>query len=158
MCKSSSLIFVLIFAFLFRLEKFSLRLVAVILVIFSGILLMVAAETAFILSGFLLVMTAAACSGLRWSLTQLLVQDKNQGLDNPAAAIFWLSPVMGITLAIISIAWEGWREVFSTSFFSTLASTMNTIFMLTLPGILAFCMVMSEYLYVLDPPWTAELQ
>ncbi|KAG9019043.1 Triose-phosphate Transporter [Tulasnella sp. 427] len=41
MCKSSSLIFVLTFAFLFRLEKFSWRLVGVILLITSGVLLMV---------------------------------------------------------------------------------------------------------------------
>ncbi|KAI6044657.1 triose-phosphate transporter family-domain-containing protein [Pisolithus marmoratus] len=145
MCKSSSLIFVLIFAFLFRLEKFSLRLVAVILVIFGGVLLMVASETAFVLSGFILVMTASVCSGLRWSLTQLLMRDKNMGMDSPAAAIFWLTPIMGVTLAIISILWEGWDRVFSTPFFNSLASTINTTVMLTLPGFLAFCMVMSEY-------------
>lgn len=145
MCKSSSLIFVLIFAFLFRLEKFSLPLVAVILVIFGGVLLMVASETSFVLSGFILVMTASVCSGLRWSLTQLLMRDKNMGMDSPAAAIFWLSPIMGITLAIISILWEGWDRVFSTPFFDSLASTIKTIMMLTLPGFLAFCMVMSEY-------------
>ncbi|KAI6032766.1 hypothetical protein F5J12DRAFT_796279 [Pisolithus orientalis] len=127
MCKSSSLIFVLIFAFLFRLEKFSLPLVAVILVIFGGVLLMVASETSFVLSGFILVMTASVCSGLRWSLTQLLMRDKNMGMDSPAAAIFWLSPIMGITLAIISILWEGWDRVFSTPFFDGLASTIKTI-------------------------------
>ncbi|KAI6135817.1 triose-phosphate transporter family-domain-containing protein [Pisolithus croceorrhizus] len=145
MCKSSSLIFVLIFAFLFRLEKFSLRLVAVILVIFGGVLLMVASETAFVLSGFILVMTASVCSGLRWSLTQLLMRDKKMGMDSPAAAIFWLSPIMATTLAIISILWEGWDRVFSTPFFGSLASAINTVVMLTLPGFLAFCMVMSEY-------------
>ncbi|KAG8960459.1 Triose-phosphate Transporter [Tulasnella sp. 419] len=41
MCKSSSLIFVLLFAFLFKLERFSFRLVAVILLITAGVLLMV---------------------------------------------------------------------------------------------------------------------
>ena len=41
MCKSSSLIFVLLFAFLFKLEKFSIRLVSVILLITAGVLLMV---------------------------------------------------------------------------------------------------------------------
>ncbi|KIM53643.1 hypothetical protein SCLCIDRAFT_1222611 [Scleroderma citrinum Foug A] len=145
MCKSSSLIFVLIFAFAFRLEKFSLRLVAVILVIFGGVLLMVASETAFVFSGFLLVMTASACSGLRWSLTQMLIRDKNMGMDNPAATIFWLSPIMGLTLATISIVWEGWRNVFATPYFDSSASTINTSLLLILPGVLAFCMVMSEF-------------
>lgn len=106
---------------------------------------MVASETAFVLSGFILVMTASVCSGLRWSLTQLLMRDKKTGMDSPAAAIFWLSPIMATTLAIISILWEGWDRVFSTPFFGSLASTTNTIVMLTLPGFLAFCMVMSEY-------------
>lgn len=41
MCKSSSLIFVLTFAFLFRLERFSIRLVSVILLITAGVLMMV---------------------------------------------------------------------------------------------------------------------
>lgn len=145
MCKSSSLIFVLIFAFAFRLEKLSLRLVVVILIIFGGVLLMVASETAFILSGFLLVMTASACSGLRWSLTQLLIRNKDMGMDNPAATIFWLSPMMGLTLAVISIVWEGWRNVFATPFFDSLASTINTSLFIALPGVLAFCMVMSEF-------------
>ncbi|KAG8898637.1 Triose-phosphate Transporter [Tulasnella sp. 403] len=41
MCKSSSLVFVLLFAFLFRLERFSWRLVGVIFFITAGVLLMV---------------------------------------------------------------------------------------------------------------------
>ena len=145
MCKSSSLIFVLFFAFLFRLESFSLRLVVVILIIFAGVLLMVASETAFVLSGFLLVMFASVCGGLRWSLTQVLMQDKFMGLDNPPSMIFWLSPATAISVALISIAWEGWVKVFSTPFFATVASTMNTLLMFIAPGIAAFCMVMSEY-------------
>ncbi|KIJ67490.1 hypothetical protein HYDPIDRAFT_25939 [Hydnomerulius pinastri MD-312] len=145
MCKSSSLIFVLSFAFLFRLEEFSKRLVAVIFVIFGGVLLMVASETAFVLSGFLLVMTASVCGGLRWSLTQLLMKDKTMGLDNPPATIYWLSPTMSVTLAVISIIWEGWGRVFASPFFDSAASTTNTAVLLLAPGVAAFCMVMSEY-------------
>ena len=145
MCKSSSLIFVLFFAFLFKLESFSVRLVIVILVIFAGVLLMVASETAFVLSGFLLVMFASICGGLRWSLTQVAMQDKSMGLDNPPSTIFWLSPATAVSVAVISIAWEGWFKVFSTPFFATAASTLNTLVMCVAPGIAAFCMVMSEY-------------
>ncbi|KAF9219603.1 TPT-domain-containing protein [Gyrodon lividus] len=145
MCKSSSLIFVLFFAFLFRLEKFSVRLVIVILIIFGGVLLMVTSETAFVLSGFLLVMAASVCGGLRWSLTQLVMHDKAMGFNSPPVTIYWLSPVMGTTLAIISIIWEGWGRVFSTPFFADAASTMNTALLLVAPGVVAFCMVLSEY-------------
>lgn len=145
MCKSSSLIFVLFFAFLFRLETFSVRLVIVILIIFAGVVLMVASETAFVLSGFLLVISASICGGLRWSLTQVVMQDNSMGLDNPPSTIFWLSPATAVSMAVISIAWEGWINVFSSPFFASVASTMNTLLMFVAPGIAAFCMVMSEY-------------
>ena len=144
MCKSSSLIFVLLFAFMFRLEVFSYRLVAVIFFIFGGVLLMVASETSFELLGFLLVITASACSGLRWSLTHMLLKNKDMGMDNPAATVFWLAPVMGVTLAIVSVFWENWSEIFAPPFFSG-ASSLRTLFFLGAPGVVAFCMVLSEF-------------
>lgn len=48
MCKSSSLAFVLLFAFLFRLENPRLSLVGVIAIITVGVVLMVATETRYI--------------------------------------------------------------------------------------------------------------
>ncbi|OCH92509.1 TPT-domain-containing protein [Obba rivulosa] len=150
MCKSSSLIFVLFFAFLFKLETFSLRLVGVIALIFLGVVLMVATETHFILSGFLLVISASALGGLRWSLTQLLLRNKNMGLNHPVATLFWLSPIMAVTLGIISMLVDGWIEVFSSHFFVGDAwQLVKTGFFLISPGVLAFCMVLSEY-YILQ--------
>ncbi|KAG6812544.1 hypothetical protein H0H92_002313 [Tricholoma furcatifolium] len=145
MCKSSSLIFVLLFAFLFRLETFSWRLVGVIFLIFSGVLLMVATETKFVLEGLLLVLTASACGGLRWSLTQLLLRDKKLGLDNPAATIFWLAPSMGLTLAIISLFVDSWIAVFRSPFFATFWKSLETLLYLVTPGVIAFCMILSEF-------------
>ncbi|KAM6502443.1 Triose-phosphate Transporter family domain containing protein [Amanita muscaria] len=145
MCKSSSLIFVLLFAFVFRLEVFSWRLVAVIFLIFSGVLLMVATETHFVLHGFLLVIGASALGGFRWSLTQLLLRDNKMGFNNPAATVFWLSPIMGATLALFSMILEGWAEMFKSKFFSGLGATLETCFFLTAPGVVAFCMVLSEF-------------
>jgi solute carrier family 35, member C2 len=136
---------VLLFAFLFRLETFSYRLVGVILLIFCGVLLMVATETHFVLSGLILVLSASACGGLRWSLTQLLLKSKKMGLDNPAATIYWLSPVMGISLAIVSAILDNWSTVFTSKFFSGMVTTFQTIFFLIAPGIVAFFMVMSEF-------------
>lgn len=145
MCKSSSLIFVLLFAFLFRLELFSWRLVGVILLIFSGVLLMVATQTHFILHGFLLVLSASALGGLRWTLTQLLLKNKKMGLDNPAATIFWLSPMMGFTLAVTSIGLESWHDLVNSPFFASAGKGLETSLLLTAPGIIAFCMVLSEF-------------
>ncbi|KAF9528514.1 triose-phosphate transporter family-domain-containing protein [Crepidotus variabilis] len=145
MCKSSSLIFVLFFAFLFRLETFSWRLVAVIFLIFAGVLLMVATEAEFLLQGFILVISASALGGLRWSLTQVLLKSKKIGFDNPAATIFWLAPSMGITLGIVSLALENWPSIFRGPFFLGRLKTLETTLYMTAPGIVAFCMVLSEY-------------
>ena len=144
MCKSSSLIFVLTFAFLLRLETFSFRLIGVIFLIFSGVLLMVATESHFVLGGFILVISASALSGLRWSLTHLLLKNKQIGMDNPAATLFWLSPTMGLTLGVISIIVESWSTIFR-DFYGSLGDATRTTFYLISPGIVAFCMVLSEY-------------
>lgn len=144
MCKSSSLIFVLAFAFLFRLETFSFRLIGVIFLIFCGVLLMVATESHFVLGGFILVVSASALSGLRWSLTHLLLKNKQLGMDNPAATLFWLSPTMGFTLAVISLFIESWPTIFR-NYFGSFGDAIKTTFFLISPGIVAFCMVLSEF-------------
>jgi solute carrier family 35 protein C2 len=135
---------VLVFAFLFRLETFSWRLVAVILLIFLGVLLMVATEAEFVLQGLILVLSASALGGLRWSLTQVLLKNKKMGFDNPAATIFWLAPSMGISLAIVSVAIEKWSSLFRSDFFRG-SQTLQTAFFVSAPGVIAFCMVLSEF-------------
>ncbi|ANB11420.1 Ymd8p [Sugiyamaella lignohabitans] len=82
MVKSSSLGFVLLFGVLFKIEKATARLCAIIIFMSIGVLMMVAGETQFQLFGFILVMGAAACSGLRWSLTQLLLKPAGFGRDH----------------------------------------------------------------------------
>jgi len=109
---------------------------------------MVATETHFVLSGLLLVLSASAFGGLRWSLSQLLLRNKKMGLDNPAATIFWLSPTMGLTLAIISMLFDNWIEVFRSSFFRGVWTTLITSLYLLAPGVVAFCMLMSEFYIV----------
>jgi len=145
MCKSSTLVFVLAFAFLFRLETFSLRLIGVILLISAGVLLMVATETHFVLGGFILVLSASALGGLRWSLTQLLMRDRRSGLNHPAATIFWLAPVMGLTMAVVSISLESWGELLGSRFLDGPSATLRTVGLLIFPGVLAFSMVLTEY-------------
>jgi len=145
MCKSSSLVFVLAFAFFFRLETFSLRLVGVILLISSGVLLMVATESHFVLGGFIVVFSASALGGLRWSLTQMLLRDKHSGMNHPVATIFWLAPVMGLTMAIVSVSFESWRELPGSRFLDGPGAILQTAGLLILPGFIAFSMVLTEY-------------
>ena len=145
MCKSSSLVFVLGFAFFFRLETFSLRLIGVILLISAGVLLMVATESHFVLGGFIVVLSASALGGLRWSLTQMLLRDKRSGMNHPVATIFWLAPIMALTMAIVSITFESWRELPGSRFLDGPGAILQTVGLLILPGFVAFSMVLTEY-------------
>ncbi|KZV92830.1 TPT-domain-containing protein [Exidia glandulosa HHB12029] len=147
MVKSASLIFVLGFAFLFKLEKYSLRLVLVIGLITLGVFLMTFQTTSSVAwGGIALVLTASLLAGFRWSCTQLLLRKEEVGLDNPAATIFWLAPLMGFTIALVSLGVDNWSVVLhDETFFGTPARVGKTLLMLGLPGIVAFLMVMSEF-------------
>src|ERR1700734_1233492 len=111
MCKSSSLAFVLCFAFLFRLEIPSWRLVAIILTMTIGVIMMVAGEVSFSTLGFILVISAAFFSGFRWGLTQILLL-RNPATANPFSSIFYLAPIMFASLFILAIPVEGFPALF----------------------------------------------
>ncbi len=145
MCKSSALGFVLMFAFLFRLEKPSWRLTAIIAVMTIGVVMMVAGETAFNLLGFILIMSSALASGFRWSLTQILLL-RNPATSNPFSSIFFLAPVMFVSLLVIALPVEGPSQL--AAGLSTLASakgTARTVVILFFPGLIAFLMTTFEF-------------
>lgn len=127
MCKSSTLAFVLIFAFLFKLEKPSWKLILIIVIITAGVILMVSDETDFNLVGFIQVMAASAFGGLRWSLTEVLLRKESMGLTNPFASIFFLAPAQAIILLIISAIVEGYITIFTSPFFATFAIGSHTV-------------------------------
>ncbi|RUP45224.1 hypothetical protein BC936DRAFT_148460 [Jimgerdemannia flammicorona] len=106
MVKSSTPIWVLVFAFAFGLERPRLQLIFIIVVMVAGVILTVAGETAFNLTGFVLVLIAAVVSGLRWSLTQILLQADSLGMDNPVATLYYLSPIMFIFMTVMSLLFE----------------------------------------------------
>ncbi|OMP81478.1 putative transporter C22E12.01 [Diplodia seriata] len=145
MCKSSVLGFVLIFAFLFRLEKPSWKLGGIILTMTIGVVMMVAGETAFNALGFILIMSSALSSGFRWSLTQILLL-RNPATSNPFSSIFFLAPVMFISLLVIAIPVEGFLELLDG--FNKLRDVKGTglsCLILIFPGTLAFLMTASEF-------------
>lgn len=145
MCKSSALGFVLIFAFLFRLEQPSWRLVFIILVMTVGVVMMVAGEAAFDALGFILVMASACSSGFRWSLTQILLL-RNPATANPFSSIFFLAPVMFISLFVLAVPVEGFPALIDglSALFDS-KGTLLGICILLFPGCLAFLMTSSEF-------------
>lgn len=145
MCKSSALAFVLLFAFLFRLETPSVKLIAIIATMTVGVIMMVAGEVDFSPLGFTLVISAAFFSGFRWSLTQILLL-RNPATSNPFASIFFLAPIMFVSLLAIAIPVEGPRELITA--LGALIDDKGPVLgptILLAPGTIAFCMTASEF-------------
>lgn len=145
MCKSSALAFVLVFAFLFRLEVPTWRLVAIIATMTAGVIMMVAGEVEFHLGGFFLIISSAFFSGFRWGLTQILLL-RHPATSNPFSSIFFLTPIMFATLLFIAVPVEGFsnfRDGIST--LSGEWGALKTPLLLLFPGTIAFLMTASEF-------------
>ncbi|CAI7638570.1 unnamed protein product [Penicillium bialowiezense] len=145
MCKSSALAFVLLFAFLFRLESPSMKLIIIIATMTIGVVMMVAGETAFNALGFTLVIASAFFSGFRWGLTQILLL-RHPATSNPFSTLFLLTPIMFFSLIVIAVSVEGPHEIYQG--YLKLASVHGDLmgaFLLIFPGVLAFCMISSEF-------------
>lgn len=147
MCKSSNLAFVLFFAFLFGLEIIRWSLIGIISLITVGVVMMVAAETKFVLVGAVQVLSASMLGGLRWALTQMLLDRDEMGMNNPIATIFWLSPIMAISLISLSAGFESWHSIFASKsgYFDTWAHGVGTMGLIAAPGALAFGMNLAEF-------------
>ncbi|KAK9456627.1 triose-phosphate transporter family-domain-containing protein [Dipodascopsis uninucleata] len=143
MVKSSNLVFVLLFAFLFKLERPTLQLISIIGLMTTGVIMMVASEAQFVLIGFILVLTAAILSGFRWSITQILLK-KHEATSNPFSTIFYLAPIMCLTLLILALFIEGLSNLLTSSVWAQQPFYL-WILILTMPGILACMMTAAEF-------------
>ncbi|EEQ92582.1 nucleotide-sugar transporter [Blastomyces dermatitidis ER-3] len=144
MCKSSSLAFVLLFAFLFRLETPSLKLILIIGTMTIGVVMMVAGEAAFNALGFSLIIASAFFSGFRWGLTQILLL-RHPATANPFTMLFFLTPIMFVCLITLALAIEGAGEIIEGIGILTANGILRGIGILLFPGCLAFCMIASEF-------------
>ncbi|KAI3457098.1 hypothetical protein Pfo_013761 [Paulownia fortunei] len=148
MCKSASPIFLLLFAFAFRLESPSVKLLGIILVISVGILLTVAKETEFEFWGFLFVTLAAVMSGFRWTMTQILLQKEAYGLKNPLTLMSYVTPIMAIATALLSLMLDPWHEFRNSDYFNSSWHIVRSCLLMLFGGTLAFFMVLTEYILV----------
>lgn len=149
MVKSSGLGFVLLFGILFKLEVPTPQIFIIIAIMSVGVVMMVAGEAQFSLLGFFLVLGAAMFSGLRWSLTQLLLKG-NKHLssinthNDPVRTVMYLSPPMGIFLFIWGIFMEGLPSFFAAPLWKEKGALYGVVIML-IPGLIAFLMTLSEF-------------
>ncbi|KAK1386750.1 putative sugar phosphate/phosphate translocator [Heracleum sosnowskyi] len=148
MCKSASPIFLLLFAFAFRLESPSVKLLSIILIISVGILLTVAKETEFQFWGFIFVMLASVMSGFRWTMTQILLQKEVYGLKNPLTLMSYVAPVMAVSTGILSLIFEPWDQFSKNVYFNSSWHITRSSLLMLFGGTLAFFMVLTEYILV----------
>lgn len=151
MVKTSSLLFVLIFGLLFRLELFSWRLILIVVIMCVSVSMMTMKKVAATDShddwqhslGVILILLASAFSGLRWCFTQLLLK-KSKYTTNPILTIFYLAPGMGLLLFIFALIIEGWSK-FSSLLVWEEKGVLWTLTLMTFPAVLAFVMTVCEF-------------
>uniref|UniRef100_A0A8B9PA00 Solute carrier family 35 member C2 n=1 Tax=Apteryx owenii TaxID=8824 RepID=A0A8B9PA00_APTOW len=150
MTKSSAVLFILLFSLLFKLEEVRVALVLVVLLIAGGLFMFTYKSTQFNTQGFMLVLCASFLGGIRWTLTQILMQKAELGLQNPIDTMFHLQPLMFLGLFPLFAVFEGLPLSVSEKLFrfheaGVLFSLIGKLF---LGGILAFGLGFSEFLLV----------
>ncbi|XP_021094679.1 solute carrier family 35 member C2 isoform X3 [Heterocephalus glaber] len=150
MTKSSAVLFILIFSLIFKLEELRAALVLVVLLIAGGLFMFTYKSTQFNVEGFALVLAASFIGGIRWTLTQMLLQKAELGLQNPIDTMFHLQPLMFLGLFPLFAVFEGLHLSTSEKIFrfqdtGLLLRVLGSLF---LGGILAFGLGFSEFLLV----------
>ncbi|NXK51715.1 S35C2 protein, partial [Chauna torquata] len=150
MTKSSAILFILLFSLLFKLEEMRVALVLVVLLIAGGLFMFTYKSTQFNTQGFMLVLCASFLGGVRWTLTQILMQKAELGLQNPIDIMFHLQPLMFLMLFPLFAVFEGLHLSISEKLFHFHEAGMLLCLVgkLFLGGILAFGLGFSEFLLV----------
>uniref|UniRef100_A0A6I8N9X8 Sugar phosphate transporter domain-containing protein n=1 Tax=Ornithorhynchus anatinus TaxID=9258 RepID=A0A6I8N9X8_ORNAN len=150
MTKSSAILFILMFSLIFRLEEPRAGLVLVVVLVAAGLFLFTYKSTQFDADGFALVLAASFVGGARWTLTQMLLQKAELGLQNPIDTMFHLQPLMFLGLFPLFAAVEGLplstsRKLFRAEGAGALAGVLCALLG---GGLLAFGLGFSEFLLV----------
>ncbi|KAH9419416.1 hypothetical protein DERP_010628 [Dermatophagoides pteronyssinus] len=159
MTKSTCIIFILAFALLLDLEKKRLSLIIVVSLISIGLFMFTYKSTQFQLNGFLLVLSASMLSGLRWTLSQKLMQRKESSLSHPIDMMYHIQPWMIIGLLPLAFIFEILPSInyidyddhhpsttLNKNDFPTLEMIPDFWHQIMIGSFLAFLMEFSEYL------------
>lgn len=145
MIKSSTPIFVLFWAQIFGIERITLPLVGIILVISSGEFLMVMGGGEFEVKFFLECLAAAMLSGMRWTWVQRSIQGLDPPMKTMIATMRVLSPSMFLSLFPLAIIIDRpWDKIGEGAFDD--AEELTKSFLLgMLGGFLAIAMILCEF-------------
>lgn len=148
MVKSSTPVFVLGWAYLFKLERITWPLIGVVVVIAAGEFLTVYGEVNFILHGFLLCLTASVLSGARWTLVQLKLQRLDPPLKSTIVTMRLLAPSMFWSMLLISLVVERpWQKLRSTD--NDADEVLRVLALGLIGGVLAIFMILCEFYLIL---------
>ena len=156
MVKSSSPIFVVISAYCFGIEKITPALILTVLIISAGEMLTVIGEVEFDMVGFILVLSAAILSGLRWTVIQLKLQTLEPKLRSTVATMRILSPFMLVFMLMFSLIFEepwnkfGANNDSGTTYFAGLWDTLWTVGLGLFGATLAICMITCEFYLIME--------
>ncbi|KAI5612327.1 collagen alpha-1(XX) chain-like isoform X2, partial [Silurus asotus] len=150
MTKSSAVLFILFFSLLFKLEEPNPFLILVVLLIAGGLFMFTLKSTQFNLEGFIMVLLASFIGGIRWTLTQLLMQKAELGLQNPIDTMYHLQPIMFMGLFPLFMFNEGLNLAMTEKLFrvNELHPLLYSLLALFVGGSLAFGLGFSEFLLV----------
>lgn len=81
-----------------------------------GLLLFTYKSTQFNTVGFILLLIASMCSGLRWTCVQLLFQKSKLGLRDPVDMIYFMQPWMFASVLPFALGIEGRRYIIGILF------------------------------------------
>lgn len=150
MTKSTTIIFILIFSIVLKLEKKSWSLNTIVTVISVGLMLFTYESTQFNFVGFMLCLLASASSGIRWTCVQLFMQKKSLDIHNPIDMIYHMQPFMILSILPFTAIFEGSMVISNCQLF--LFTEYNTfayiVFKIVIGAFIAFCMEIGEVLVV----------
>lgn len=167
MVKTSALIFVLLWGVLFKLERMSMRILSIVLVMIFGVSMMMwdpqddsgtstkikrmliamrdnATGRNLAALGVSLVLLSSCMSGLRWALTQIMLK-RSRRTRNPILTMMYLSPAMAVVLIVIGCLVEGFGNFLHAPIWQEKGIPL-TCLLVAIPGLLAFFMTLSEYI------------
>ena len=149
MVKSSTPVFVLVWAWLFGIEQITWTLCGVVLIIAIGEFFTVVGEVEFELWPFLCCLAASVLSGARWTLVQLKIQSLDPPLKTTFATMRLLAPTMFWGMLFVALILEKpWISL--TEFLN--GSTTRVFYVLALGMIgatLAICMILCEFYLIM---------
>uniref|UniRef100_A0A1B6DWT4 Sugar phosphate transporter domain-containing protein n=2 Tax=Clastoptera arizonana TaxID=38151 RepID=A0A1B6DWT4_9HEMI len=148
MTKSTTIVFILGFALLFKLEKKSWSVVVIVGLISCGLGMFTYRSSQFDSLGFSLVLFASFASGLRWTLIQFMMQRPELSLRHPIDMCYHVQPWMVFSVLPTAIIFEGASAVNgvdSTLVERNLTHAMNISFLVFIGAFVALAMELCEY-------------